>query len=523
MAENCPFDVTPMAVSKVSRNSVIPNLQYTHQDYWSLLGRITELIRQKYGKEFNEFQESSLAVMLIDMWAFIADQLSFKIDQVANELFIDTVTEPANAMRLARLVGFRPTPPLPGRAMFSLTLTHPLTFDLPLTTPILINFIAADGSGTEKMMELYASDHSGNPVFGVPIIIPAQKLHTNSVVGIEGKTFHTTFAGSGTAHQKFPLGARNVLWGSVRVSVDGTPWTQVEHFTSQPKQEYRVEHDKEWKATIFFGNNDNGLAPPKGSTIDVHWRVGGGIAGNIVTGAVNKTISLHSPEVGHMFTAQVQNYTKGEGGYAGDTIEDIRRKLPLYMKTQGRAVTGFDYKALVDGFATSFNGAVGKSTAVLRQHGCAGNIIDIYLLAREGSYGLIKPNANLKSELSEELVKKKMFTDMICLRDGEVVEVDIHITCSLDRVHRSNEASIRERVLRRLFQFFSLSNWEFAQSLRDSDLVKALVDIKELEQIEVSYTTVSSIEQGQGTVNAVYPKYNQIIRPDNMMIDFSYR
>lgn len=524
MAENCPFEVTPLATSKVSRNSVIPNLQYTHQDYWSLLGRVMELIRQKYGKEFNEFQESSLAVMLIDMWAFMADQLSFKIDQIANELFIDTVTEPVNAMRLARLVGFRPTPPLPGRAMFSITLNHPLTFDLPLTTPILVGFFAAENTGSDKTMELFAADHNGNPMFGVPIMIPAGKMHTNAVVGIEGRTQTSSVNGTGAPYQKYGLGTRNVLYGSIRVSVDGTFWKEVEHFTdSQPRQEFRVEYDRDWRATIFFGNNESGLIPPKGSNINMTWRMGGGPSGNIISGAINKGISLQSPEMGRLMTCQVQNYTRGENGYAGDTIEDIRRKLPLYMKTQGRAVTGFDYKALTDGFATAYNGSVGKSTAVLRNHGCAGNIIDIFLLAREGISGLVKPSPNLKAELSEELVKRKMFTDMICLRDGEVVEVDINMTCVLDRVHRNQEANIRERVLRRLTAFFSLTNWEFAQSLRDSDVIKSLVDVKELSQVDVTFTTVASIEEGRGSVTSVYPKYNQIVRPDNVQVEFSYR
>jgi hypothetical protein len=523
MADICPFEVTPLAQSRVSRNSVIPNLQYTHQDYWSLLARAMELVRQKYGKDFNEFQESSLAMMLIDLWAFMADQLSFKIDQIANELFIDTVTETVNAMRLARLVGFRPTPPLPARAMFSATLNHPLTYDLPLQTPVLISFLPTDG-GTEKVMELFSADHNGNPVFGSPIVIPASKMHTNNIVGIEGKTHSTRHVATGRPYQRYMLGIRNVLWGSVRVEVDGTAWSEVEHFTdSQPRQEFRVEYNKEWRATVFFGNNDAGLIPPKGSNIVITYRVGGGTSGNVVTGAINKTVSIHSPETGHTLTCQVQNYTKGEGGYDGDTIEDIRRKLPLYLKTQGRAVTGFDYKALVDNFATPFNGAVGKSTAVLRQAGCAGNIIDIYILARDGSHGLIPPSAGLKAELSEEIVKKKMFTDLICLRDGEVVEVDIQLNCVLDRVHRSQEANLKERVARRLSAFFSLISWEFGQSLRDNDLIKALSDIKEIEQIEVAFTSVNSIEQGLGTTTVITPKFNEIIRPDNVVVDFSYR
>jgi hypothetical protein len=42
--------------------------------------RLVEFIRQKYSTEFNDFVESSLAIMLIENMAFIADTLSFKMD-----------------------------------------------------------------------------------------------------------------------------------------------------------------------------------------------------------------------------------------------------------------------------------------------------------------------------------------------------------------------------------------------------------------------------------------------------------
>jgi hypothetical protein len=51
-----------------------------------------DFIKEKFADEFTDFVESSLAIMLIENWAFLADTLSFKIDQVANEIFIDTVS-----------------------------------------------------------------------------------------------------------------------------------------------------------------------------------------------------------------------------------------------------------------------------------------------------------------------------------------------------------------------------------------------------------------------------------------------
>lgn len=523
MADNCPFEVKPFAQSKISKNPELLSINYVNQDYSSLRTRMLEIIKTNYSKEFNDFNESSLAVMLVELWAYLGDQLSFKIDQIANEVFVDTVTELTNAFRLCRLLGFKPTPALPAKCMFVLSMPSIQNQDLYIETPVKISYPSAYGAN-EYRMELFAADANGNPVSGKDICIPAGKMTTNTVVGIEGETHEHDYEGTGEAWQvTIPTGSP-VLYRSVKVHVDGQAWQEVDYFTdSNPRKEYRVEYTPEYRAMIIFGDNNTGLIPKKGSAVKISYRVGGGTAGNIVTGAVDQRIYAHIPSIGHMITLNVKNYTRGEGGYDGDTIEDIRRKLPLYLKTQDRCVTGEDYKAIADNFVTPYNGSIGKSNAVLRNHGCAGNIIDIYVLARDGYTGLLRANDNLKTEFAQELIKKKMFTDTVCIKDGDVVVVDINIDIILDRTHRRLEHAIRERVERRVWTYFALENWEFGQSLKESEIIKVLSEIPELKHIDATFMTENSIETGRGTTNLVTVKYNEIIRPDNINVNFSYK
>mgnify|MGYP003336426565 CR=1 FL=1 len=92
--------------------------------------RLVAYIKEKFGNEFNDFVESSLGMMLIENWAFIADTLSFKTDQIANEIFIDTVTELENAIRLAQLVGYTPQAPIAGKSLWSARVQTTYTTDL---------------------------------------------------------------------------------------------------------------------------------------------------------------------------------------------------------------------------------------------------------------------------------------------------------------------------------------------------------------------------------------------------------
>lgn len=523
MPDNCPFEVKPYAESNPIKLDKILNLNYTNQDFWSLKTRLVQFIRERFGPNgtvipnaFNDFVEGSLAIMLIENWAFIADTLSFKIDQIVNELFIDTVTEPDNAFRLCQLVGFKPTPPINSTSLWTATINNILTSDLSLSSPISIDVPTDDGLIT---IELYPADSRNNPIFDQDIIIPAGSFVNSSIIGLEGRTFVDTFTGTGETLQSIFTSKESVIYDSISLKVDGILWERVDYFSdSQPRREYRVEFDSTYRAYIMFGNNRAGLSPPKGSQIELQARTGGGTIGNIVTGFVEYQIQSQITGIESNIPVTFRNYTRGEGGYDGDGIEDIRRKLPPYLRTQNRAVTGLDYKTLSDQFVTPYHGQIGKSKAVLRNHGCAGNVIDIYILARNGSNDLQEANDDLKMDLAEMLEEKKMITDYICIKNGVVLEVDVSVEVTLSRTNKKFEQEIRVSIENNINEFFNLNNWEFGQNLKESDLIKNLSTIKQAEGFDVVFTTNDPENSGSG----VNTKFYEIIRPTDITVSFMY-
>jgi hypothetical protein len=273
----CPFEIKPFAQSSLIKNEKIFNLNYTNQDFWSLKTKLIEFIRERFGEDgtvipntFNDLVEGSIAIMLIENWAFIADTLSFKMDQMVNELFIDTVTETDNAFRLCKLVGFKPTPPIPSRSLWTASLNASLINDVVIPTPVIIDVVSDDIPIT---IELFAADPDNNPIYDENIIIPAGASSNSAIVGLEGRTFTTIFTGTGLNLQSYATDKAPVIYDSISVKVDGSLWEQVEYFTdSQPRKEYRVEYDSSYRAYIIFGNNRAGLNPPKGSRIEIKGR-----------------------------------------------------------------------------------------------------------------------------------------------------------------------------------------------------------------------------------------------------------
>lgn len=514
--ENCPFDVTPYDEAGLVKTPNLVNLNYTNQDFWSMKSRLVSFIQEKFGNSFNDFVESDLAIMLIENWAFLADTLSFKMDQIANEIFIDTVSETDNAFRLSMLVGFKPQAPIGAKSLWSATITNALDTDLLIDTPVSVSINTERGV---RFIELWPADQYNQPIFNEQIIISAGSFLTTAIVGIEGRTFIERVRGNGQTSQFVPLAQGPVIWNSVRVVIDGNEWTQVDFFTdSQPRREFRVEYDANYNGYVMFGNNRAGLIPSENSVIVIEYRVGGGVVGNIVTGSVEIQRNYVVPGFDIRIPVNFRNYTKGEYGYDGDTIEDIKRKLPQFLRTQNRIVSGDDIEIFAGQFSTEYNGQVGKANAILRNYGCAANVIDLYVLARSGADSLIPPDNGLKVELQEAIANKKMLTDYICIKDGVVVEVDTTIDVVLDKFYRKFEEEFRERVNRKIAGFFLLNNWDFGKTLKSVDLIKSMSDIPEIRSVEVNFQTNNENNSG----DVVTTRYYEIVRPSITTINFVY-
>lgn len=514
--QNCPFDVTPYDEAQIVKTPNLVSLNYTNQDFWSMKTRLIDYIKQKFADNFNDFVESDLAMMLIENWAFIADTLSFKMDQIANEIFIDTVSEVDNAFRLAMLVGFKPQPPIAARSLWSATITNVLTTDLIIDTPQVFDISTAQGP---KTIELFPVDSQDNPIFNQSIIISAGNYINSSIIGLEGRTINIQAPGTGQINQNIILSEFPVIWNSIRMNVDGLEWTQVDYFTdSQPRREFRVEYDPDYRAYVMFGNNQAGLIPSLGSLIDITYRTGGGPAGNIITNAIEIQRNFTVPGFDFRLPVSFTNYTRGEYGYVGDAIADIKRKLPPWLRSQNRVVTGDDYEIFTNQFSTEYHGQIGKSNAILRQYGCAANIVDLYVLALDGTDGLAEASSNLKVDLAEAIENVKMITDHICIKDGRIIEVAVSIDLTLNKFYRKFEDEIREKVIQRNTSFFAINNWDYGKTLKTVDLVKELSDIKEISSIDIYFQTESESNSGE----IVTTRFYEIIRPFSVEINFVY-
>lgn len=505
----------PFDIGKIIGTPDLKNISYTSFDFFSIKERVIEYIKKYFPDDFNDFVESDLGIMLVELWAYMADLISFKLDLYSNEVFIDTVSQRKNAHRIAQLVGYPVRPPRPSVTRISAALGGSYNFDVKIAKGYFVSLSSRDGQPLN--FELYAADEEWNPLYGEDIIIPAGSTNNLSLIGLEGTSNSVSFTSNGSRFQYFTVDNDNVLEGSISVTVNNQKWTEVDFFTNIDNGPYyKIEYNENYRASILFADDSKGKIPPNGADISVSYRYGGGERGNIDIGYLNQIINVTSDLVPGPVPVTITNYTKGENGEKAEDINELKAKLPLWVKAQNRAVSGEDYSFLAESFSTLYHGRIGKAKAVLRNSGCSGNIIDIYVLQFDTGNALITANSTLKRELLTFFNSKKMLTDYICVKDASQVFQDVNINLTINKFYSEFKKDIHDRTLEAISDFFSIERWFIGQPLKKHDLIQYLNKIPNIvsTNVELAYNSQNLVTDP----DSVVVDFWKIIRPGNINI-----
>lgn len=85
------------------------NADFQSYDFDNLRRTMINYLRQNYPEDFNDYIESSEYLALIDLIAFLGQNLSFRIDLNARENFLETAERRESVIRLARLISYNAT------------------------------------------------------------------------------------------------------------------------------------------------------------------------------------------------------------------------------------------------------------------------------------------------------------------------------------------------------------------------------------------------------------------------------
>lgn len=250
----------------------------------------------------------------------------------------------------------------------------------------------------------------------------------------QGQTVTDSFVSPATLALNFTvkLSRTPVIDDSVNVTVNGAVWNRVVNLAaaSSTDQVFIVRTFTTGETVVQFGNNVFGQAIPTEATIQVDYRVGGGLTGNVALGSINTSITGLISSTASPVTVQITNQTStGQGGRDAETLEEARVNIPYYVRTNDRAVTIDDYQTICQSYSSSFYGSVAYARATVRTENSLleGNIVTIYAWTTGPSGGLVALSPQLKQAVKDYMQTKAVGTDYVQIYDGEAKPVPVSL------------------------------------------------------------------------------------------------
>ena len=90
-------------------------------DYDTVKESLINYVKLYFPETFNDFIESSEFIAVLELFAYISEQLAYRYDLNATENFISIADRKASVLRLAKLIAYNPSRNIPARGLVKIT------------------------------------------------------------------------------------------------------------------------------------------------------------------------------------------------------------------------------------------------------------------------------------------------------------------------------------------------------------------------------------------------------------------
>ena len=407
--------------------------------------RIIQRIKEKYPDKVNDFTESNIGTVFIEAVAFAIDMLGFYVNQLENELFFDKARQRRSVVSLARLIGYSPKrkKPAEGTVTFFLDSSWDKDIVIPKGTRLEANGIYYE---TEDAVTLLGGQTEV------------------SVRAIQREVQTLIFTARGEYYESFEVKDKRLY--DVKVYVDGEQYFETDNLVLNETTAFKVEETPDsYVITV--------VNPPKDSKVLIEVSLTEGSAGNILSGKLTNIVDTITDISGNVVPLKVRNDTPFTGGADEESIEEIKRNAIVRLKTNERAVTGWDYENLAKVLVEGVKYAVAYSPEP--------GVVDLYIATEDVNGNPAVADDTLKAKVDEVLATRRALTDKVNIKDIEFVPINIQL--SIKAITGYNFETIRQTAINLLKTYFkSLSP---GQAFRLSDVYRMIDSIDGVDYCDI--------------------------------------
>ncbi|WP_409473056.1 putative baseplate assembly protein [Streptomyces sp. HC307] len=257
------------------------------------------------------------------------------------------------------------------------------------------------------------------------------------------------------------------IWQPRRDLLDSAPRDR--HFVGELEDDGRL--------ALRFGDGRHGARPTPGARLRIHYRLGGGSAGNVGAEAINHIVVADDCE--EPPAAVVRNPLPATGGTEPEPVEQVRQLAPLDLRrTRLRAVTAEDYAAL----ASALPG-VQRAAAELRW---TGSVQEAHIAVDACGDGT--PSDELLAAVAQSLETYRRIGHDLVVGPARLVPLDIALTVCAAPGHQHGQ------ILAELYRvlgagprgFFHPDALTFGEPVRLSRLVAVAAAVPGVESVHVT-------------------------------------
>lgn len=404
-------------------------------------------------KLITDYSEGNILIIILSLFAAIAEVLHYYVDNMARETFLSTARRYDSVVKHGALVDYH------ARAAIAATV------DVILSRSITGNSIGAKLTIPQGTL---FTDSRGNSWLSARDVTWYSNVTTCKVPIIQ----HERYTASALNNMVIPTGDRVILnlgtlpngkyyeQGSMSLQIGGETWVLVDTFAkSKPTDKhFMVSVDESLSPYIMFGDGTFGKKPAAGAKItNVVFYLTNGTQGNVKSNTITSVPSVISSSI---TDATVSNAYDAGGGSNYENFTMLKEHIPLSVKTLGVAITKEDFESLamlVDG--------VNKAKA---DYEC-GRKLTVYISPDGGAVA----SSELINRVYNLLSQRAPMTTWLKVKSAGKVQIILEMDVTGKKSYKT--AEIQTQILTALYNAYSPEQAQIGGSVRLSDIY-ALID-----------------------------------------------